>query len=54
MNYFGSDGPEPMKRSAPSEDENKVGLQMAERSKDKYLKFFMVDFLEMSMRKVAN
>ena len=29
-------------------------MQMMERSKDRYLKFFMVDFVEMSMRKVAS
>ena len=53
MNYFGEDGPEPMAQNQPSAEEIKAVTEMAERSKDKYLKFFMVDFIEMSMRKVS-
>ena len=53
MNYFGEDGPEPMAQQQPSADEMKAVAEMSERSKEKYLKFFMVDFIEMSMRKVS-
>ena len=29
-------------------------MAMAEKSRERYLKFFMVDFIEMTMRKVAS
>ena len=42
-----------MAPNRPSEDETNQQKEIAERSKERYLKFFMVDFVEMSMRKVA-
>ena len=53
MNYFGEDGPEPMAPTQPSDEEQQRVEAVIEASKDRYLKFFMVDFVEMSMRKVA-
>ena len=54
MNYFGEDGPEPMAKNQPSQEEQEQAMAMAERAKEQYLKFFMVDYVEMTMRKVAN
>ena len=53
MEVFGEDGPTALPRSQPNDEEQKHAMEMADRSKDKYLKFFMVDFIEMTMRKVA-
>ena len=54
MDYFGKDGPTPMQPNQPSDEEMKAAMAKAQQSKDRYLKFFMIDFVEMSMRKVAN
>ena len=53
MEVFGEDGPIAMPRDAPTTDEQRAANEMANKSKERYLKFFMVDFIEMSMRKVA-
>ena len=54
MNYFAEDGPQPLAPNQATEEEMKAQMHLAEGSKERFLKFFMVDYIEMTMRKVAN
>ena len=53
MDYFGEDGPEPIQRRADPEQQRLMEEQQ-EAVKDRYLRYFMIDFAEQSMRKVAS
>jgi hypothetical protein len=50
MNYFGEDGPEVIR--TPEQDASEAELE-AMRAKSEYVKYFLVDFMEYNMRKVA-
>ena len=52
MDYFGADGPTPLPPTV-DEDEARMTEKIIAYSKEKYLKFFMLDFMEYSMRNVA-
>ena len=54
MNYFGEDGPEAIEKNKQSAEEERAAIMMAEKTKEHYLRFFMVDFVEMAVRKVAS
>ena len=43
-----------MPKNQPNEDEIKANSAIIERSRERYLKFFMLDFIELSIRKVTS
>lgn len=47
MNYFGEDGPEFMGNLAQGVDQKKL-----ENRKQQYIKHFMLDYLELTMRQI--
>ena len=50
MNYFAEDGPEAIK---PDEQDASEMEAEAVAAKQEYIKYFLVDFIEYNMRKVA-